>query len=73
MPSLYSLRGFVHPYFDAMTTMLMIESLWSRHVPGNELPRIPVGYRAHAAEVLKRDAPDENQAIQHIVSCQTMC
>jgi len=53
--------------------MLMIESLWSRHVPGNELPRIPVGYRAHAAEVLKRDAPDENQAIQHIVSCQTMC
>jgi len=56
-----------------MTTMLMIALLRSRQAPGDNKPRIPVGYRAHAGEVLKRYAPDKNQAIQCMVSCQTMC
>jgi len=74
MPSLYSrLQGFVRPYFDAMTTMLMIALSRSRHAPGDNTPRFPVGYRAHAAEVLKRYTLDKNQAIQCMVSCQTMC
>ena len=53
--------------------MLMIELSWSRHAPSDNMPRIPVGYRVHAAEVLKRYAPDKNQAIQCMISCQTMC
>jgi len=74
MPSLYSrLREFVRPDFDTMTTLLLISLSRSRHVPGDNLPRIPVGYRAHAAEVLKRYAPDKNQAMQYMVSCQTIC
>ena len=74
MPSLYSrLRGFVRPYFNAMTTMLMIALSRSGHAPSDNTPCIPLGYRAHAAEVLKQYVPDKNQAIQLMVSCQTMC
>jgi hypothetical protein len=32
------------------------------------MPHIPVGYRVHAAEVLKRIAADKDQAIQQITS-----
>jgi len=74
MPSLYSRpRGFVRPYFDAMTTVLMIALSRSCHAPNDNTPRLSIGYRAHAAEVLKRYASDKNQAIQCMVSCQTMC
>jgi hypothetical protein len=74
MPCLDSrLRGFVHPDFDAMTTVLMIAFSRSRYAPGKITPRIPVGYRTHTAEVFKRYAPDKNQAIQCRVSCQTVC
>jgi hypothetical protein len=74
MPSLYSrLRRFVRPYFNAMTTVLLIALSQSHHMPVDITPHIPVGYHAHAAEVLKRDAPDKNQAIQCTVSCQTIC
>jgi len=74
MPSLYScLRRFVSPFFDTMTTLLIVELSRSRHAARDNSPPIPVGYRAHAAEVLKRYAPDKNQAIQCTVSCQTTC
>jgi len=74
MPSLYScLRGFVRPFFDTMTTLLMIVLSRSCHVPGDKAPPIPVGYCALAAEVLKRYAPNKNEAIQYTVSCQTTC
>jgi len=48
----------VRPYFDAMTTSLMIALSWSRHAPGDNMPRIPAGYHDHSAEVFKRYAPD---------------
>jgi len=74
MASIYSrLRGFVRPYFEAMATMLMIALSRSHHAPGDITPCLPVGYRAHAAEVLNCYAPDKNKAIQCMVSCQTMC
>jgi hypothetical protein len=73
MPSLYTrLRGIVRPDFDRVTTILIIALSWSHHAPGDNTPLIPVGYPAHAAEVLKRYAPDKNQAIQCTLSCQTM-
>jgi len=50
-----------------MTTMLMIALLRSRHAPVDNTPHLPVGYRAHAAEVLKHYTPDKNQAIQCMV------
>jgi len=56
-----------------MTIVLMVGFLRSRHVPGDIMPRIPVAYRVHADEVLKCFAPDKNQAIHHMISCQTMC
>jgi len=74
MTSLYSrLQSFVRPYFDGMTTELMIALSRSRCAPGDQTPRILVGYRAHAAVVLERYAPNRNQAIQCMVSCQTVC
>jgi len=74
MPSLYSrLHWFVCPYFNAMTTMLMIALSWSHHAPGDNMPCIPVSYRVHTSEVLKHYAADKNQAIQRMISCQTMC
>jgi hypothetical protein len=74
MPSLYTcLEGLLPRYFDTITTMLMIALLRSHHAPDDNTPRIPVGYRAHATEVLKHYPPDNNQAIQCTVSCQTMC
>ena len=36
------------------------------------MPRLPAGYRAHAAEVLKRYTADMNQAFPCMVSCQTI-
>jgi len=73
MPSLYSrLREFVRPDFDTIPTLLMLALSRSRHVPGDHTPRIQVGDCAHAAEVLKRYAPDKNQAMQCTVSCQTI-
>ena len=74
MPSHYSrLRGCVHLYFDAMTTVLMIALSRLRHASGDNLPRIPVGYRIHADEVLKRYSPDYDRAIHRIISCQIVC
>jgi len=74
MRSLYTrLRGFVRPYCDAMTTMLIVALSQSCHVPGDNTPCFPVGSCPHAAEVLNNHAPDKNQAIQRMVSCQTMC
>jgi hypothetical protein len=72
--SLYSrLRGTVNTYFDGITTMLMRALSRCRHAPGDTTPCILVSYRGHATEVLKRYAPDKNQAIQCMVSCQAMC
>jgi len=53
MSSLYSrLQRLVHPFFDAMTTLLMIALSRSRHAtkhaPGDKVPCIPIGYRVHA-------------------------
>jgi len=74
MPSSYSrLRGFVCPYFDATTIMLMIALSRSRLAPSDKMPCIPVGYSVHAAEVSKGFTPDKNQAIQCMILCQTMC
>ena len=56
-----------------MTTVLMIPLLWSCHAPSDNMPPIPAGYRIHADEVLKRFAPDKNQVIHRMISCQTMC
>ena len=56
-----------------MTTMLMIALPQSRHAPGDNIPRIPVGYHVHAGKILECYAPDKNQAIHRMISCQTMC
>jgi len=45
----------------------------SRHMPGDNFPCIPVGYRVHAGEVLKRYAPDKNRATHRMMSYQTVC
>jgi hypothetical protein len=74
MPSLYRcLRGSIHPYFDAMTPMLMIAFSQSHSVPSDNMPCMPVGYHVHTGEVLKYCAPDNNQTIHRMISCQTLC
>jgi len=74
MPFHYShLGGFVRPYFDRMATSLVIVLSQLCLAPGDNIPRIPVGYHVHADEVLKHYAADKNQAIHCMIPCQTMC
>jgi hypothetical protein len=51
----------------------MTALLRSRHAPSDNMLHIPVGYHVHAAKVLKCYAPDMNQAIQCMISYQTLC
>jgi len=51
----------------------MMALLRSSHASGDCTPHVPVGYPAHAAEVLQRYAPDKNLAIQCMVTFQTVC
>jgi hypothetical protein len=47
------LQGFLHSYFDTITTVCLIEFSRSRHLPGDHFPGIPPGYHVHANEVIK--------------------
>jgi hypothetical protein len=74
LPYLYScLRGPVHPFFNTITTLLMIALSRSRHAPSDNMPCIPVGYCVHGDEVVNQYCSDNNQAIVRMISCLTKC
>jgi len=73
-PSLYScLRGSVRPYFDTMTTSILIAfsrpRLRMRPVRSATLPN---WLSCSCNVVSKHYAPDKNQAIHRMISCHTV-
>jgi len=56
-----------------MNTIVMIALSRSYRAPGDNLPRVLIGYRVHVDEVLKRYSIDRIQVIHCIISYQTMC
>ena len=68
-------------YF-AHTSMLWLHYSWHwyrgdimpfPHVPGDNLPCIPVRYCVHVDEVCKHYAPDKNQATHRMISSAKIC
>ena len=73
-PPLYSwLRGFVRPYFDTITTSILIalsrSRLRMRPVISATLPN---WLSCSCNVVSKHYAPDKNQAIHRMISCHTV-
>jgi len=67
------LGGFVHPYFDVITTSILIAVLQSRHRMRPVISAtLPNWLLCSCNVVSKRYAPDENQAIRRMISCHTL-